>query len=478
MRVSDYSTYFLVSVGVILAAVGSFYKYSYWWDELYSVVAANLGMGEMFEIYVLPDVHPPLYPILLNLWVGVFGSDERVARFLSFIFALASLVVMWRWAKEELGGIKFKTTIIFFSTCSLFAFYAQETRSYSMMLFLASVVTVLYLQEFHKKSFDRQLVLVLVLTLLSLTHYFGFIYAGLVIVFSLLEVRGDFKKSLLIVFSGISCFVWPLIHFMKGGIGEKSGGGFWIKSEGLQSTIYQLSSGVIPQINGVEKFFSEAYREYAIALVFISLLAVVALFAKKGAEKERYRIWVKCLSLLVGFSVVIAVIDSHSPISTRRNYIVLLPVFSMLLGLAAQGIKKSGCKYVFALVFVGGLVNLVSTYKSVSSKYSPAQNHVEAARFIEKNISSEYVLYYLAREGPSMSEIHRMMAEFYFENKKGNLIPVLYKDLVALDAPFYVLMQHQKLDLKEVVGSFKKRGVEVDYFTPQNNETVAVLYSK
>ncbi|WP_372611443.1 glycosyltransferase family 39 protein [Halomonas sp.] len=482
-NISDYFTYFLVGAGILLSMVGVFYQYSYWWDELYSVVAANLSMGDMFNVYILSDVHPPLYQVILNLWVGLFGSDERVTRLLSLVFSIASLSAIWFWAKNEVGGISFKATIIFFATSSLFAFYAQETRSYSMMLMLSSFLTISYLKSWHKDSLIKFFVLIFLSISLTLTHYFGFIYAGLILIFSLYDVRKDVKRSLTIVFSGISCLIWPFFHFLKGGIGEKTGENFWIKSEGIQSTIYQLSSGMTPQLNYLSKAFPEPYKEYVVALIFVSLLAAVTLFARKGEDRDfensekLKNVWISCTALLVAFVIIIAAIDYHSPISTRRNYIVVLPIFSILLGLAAQGLKISGLRFVFLLIFIGGVGNLAATFIQVKSKVSPMQNHAEAIAFVEKNSRPEGNIYYLARNS-SMPEIQKMMAEFYFNSGEVDMKPIYFDGILGAEEPFYIIMQHQNHDLDEVIEDFERIGLSVEYFAPQDNQSVAVIYSK
>ena len=473
-------SFLLVAIGVTMASVSLFYQYSYWWDELYSVAGASLPMEEMFRYLVFPDVHPPLYQMFLNMWVSIFGSDERVVRSLSFLFSVLSLFVVWMWSRNNLKCISKQAAVIFFSTCSLFPFYAQEARSYAMLLLLSTIVTVTYLGRWHLGEWRKVWFFFSVIILLSLTHYFGFIYSGIIVMASLYEARRDFYKSTIAFLSGVLCFVWPVIHFSNGGVGGELGGNFWIKSEGFQSTIYQLSSGVTPQLNFISKMFPAGVGEYFTTFLFILFLLVVLFFSWVSERAfvddiaGKREVWRKCAIVFVSFVFVVSAIDYHSPISTRRNFIVLLPIVSILFGCAALGLKKSGFKYAFFLVVVGGLANLGTSLVSVESKVSPEQNHSEAASFIEDNIRNESV-YYLSR-GRRMSEIHKMMAEFYFSDEIY-LRPVVYENLHHLEGGFYVFMQHQKYDLGEILSDFSDNDVAVDFYVPQRNDSVVVVYS-
>ena len=149
---SNLITLLFVLISFFLASLGFIYSYSYWWDELYSVVGASLPIEDMFKYLVLPDVHPPLYQVVLKGWVFLFGSDERVLRLLSFLFSTLALIFVWRWGKTRFDKMFFQTLIVLFTTSYLFPYYAQEVRAYGMMLFLSTVVTIAYLDRWYKNS--------------------------------------------------------------------------------------------------------------------------------------------------------------------------------------------------------------------------------------------------------------------------------------------------------------------------------------
>lgn len=119
------------------------------------------------------------------------------------------------------------------------------------------------------------------------------------------------------------------MHVLYDGLGDKSGDNFWIKSKGLQSTLLHFSDGMTPQLNYLARLLPGAATEYVTVVLMIALLT--------------------------GFLAVVSLVDHHSPISTPRNFIVLLPAVSQLVGLTASGLTRAGDKHVVVLVAQRGI---------------------------------------------------------------------------------------------------------------------------
>ena len=84
-----------IGLGVLLAlsaaaratAIGA----GYWIDEGLTVGLSSFGLLEIPSM-LRQDGSPPLYYILLHLWMGVAGDGEIATHMLSLIFALLSVV--------------------------------------------------------------------------------------------------------------------------------------------------------------------------------------------------------------------------------------------------------------------------------------------------------------------------------------------------------------------------------------------------
>ncbi len=153
---------------------------SIWWDEGHSIFVASHPIANIPTLPAM-DVHPPLYFVLLHLWMAVSGNSEFALRYLSVIFSLLTVALLWRFARE----IAVTPLVALFATLSpMYIAYAQEVRSYACLTFLALASTYYFrfwildfgLGNFNPKSKIQNLksrIAYILLTTASLyTHYF------------------------------------------------------------------------------------------------------------------------------------------------------------------------------------------------------------------------------------------------------------------------------------------------------------------
>ena len=161
---------------------------SIWWDEGHSIFVAS---HPVTAIPTLPamDVHPPAYFSLLHVWMALAGRSEFALRYLSVVFSLLTVALLWRFARLLTRSFPTPTNSIWPSTLTgllaalspLYVAYAQEVRSYAMITGLALASTfVLWRLLFpgHRRDTGRKrgglLMLYIILTAACLyTHYFS-----------------------------------------------------------------------------------------------------------------------------------------------------------------------------------------------------------------------------------------------------------------------------------------------------------------
>jgi len=119
---------------------------SIWWDEGHSIFVANHPIGQIPTLPAM-DVHPPAYFALLRLWQVVAGSSEFSLRYLSVIFSLLTIALLWRFAASITRRVQVGRstapvyTALLAALSPLYVAYAQEVRSYAMITFLALLST-------------------------------------------------------------------------------------------------------------------------------------------------------------------------------------------------------------------------------------------------------------------------------------------------------------------------------------------------
>ncbi len=101
-----------------------------WWDEGIGVWLSRMPALEAIR-WTAGDVHPPLYYVLLHAWRAVAGEGEFNLRFLSVIFSLLTVPLVFRLGKA-LGGSGTGILAAGLLTVSRFSiWWSQEIRMYA-----------------------------------------------------------------------------------------------------------------------------------------------------------------------------------------------------------------------------------------------------------------------------------------------------------------------------------------------------------
>ncbi len=110
----------------------------FWIDEGLSVGIADRPLADIPDALRL-DGSPPLYYLLLHVWMQVAGTSEEAARALSLTCALLCIPVAW-WAARALFGTRAGwMAAVLAATNPFLTEYAQEARMYALCALLAMV---------------------------------------------------------------------------------------------------------------------------------------------------------------------------------------------------------------------------------------------------------------------------------------------------------------------------------------------------
>ena len=132
----------LLSLAVFGLVLSQLDAESFWYDEAWSWTAAHtwLDADPMVPIKVFYDSHPPTYYRLVSIWMGWFGASEFAVRFLSAVFFLLTIPVVYSIGRvlHSHGAGLYAATLCL--TSGLLFGQAQEARSYALLLFVCSVM--------------------------------------------------------------------------------------------------------------------------------------------------------------------------------------------------------------------------------------------------------------------------------------------------------------------------------------------------
>ena len=122
-------------------------NFYYWIDEAISVGISSHPLENLPHL-LRKDGSPPLYYLLLHVWMQIFGRGPVATHWLSLIPALITVPVAY-WGAASLFGRRVGAYAAALTAGVPFlTSYAQETRMYSLLLLLSLLVAVTFVHAF------------------------------------------------------------------------------------------------------------------------------------------------------------------------------------------------------------------------------------------------------------------------------------------------------------------------------------------
>ena len=203
----------LLAVGVLLclAAYNSSRK-SIWLDEAFSLDTARRTLAGTWEQTLRFEQQPPLYFLLLHLWLKISPSLE-FARLLSTIFAALSIWMLHRTA-QLLAIPRSSASLLplIAALCPGILWAASEVRVYALTLLLTTCATYLFVRVWvvgTTRPVRDCALYVLFCNLSLLTFYYsGFLLAGQFVAGLLGKER---RRALILSWAALSLLMLPWV---------------------------------------------------------------------------------------------------------------------------------------------------------------------------------------------------------------------------------------------------------------------------
>lgn len=176
----EWSVTSAAALGVLLLAtvlrVRDLAAESIWMDEVYSVtyVTERSPIALVTEL-PLEDPHPPLYYLLLDAWVAVFGPGKVAVRSLSVVFGVAGVAAvvalgarLYDRETGVLGGA-------LLALSGMHIYFSQDGRMYALYVALAAASLYWYVRVVFDGDRSRRTLgaYVVATVCLGYTHVFG-----------------------------------------------------------------------------------------------------------------------------------------------------------------------------------------------------------------------------------------------------------------------------------------------------------------
>ncbi len=121
--------------------------FHFWIDEGISVGIASHPLSQLPQL-LREDGSPPLYYVLLHVWMRLFGRSEASTHVMSLIPAVLAVLAAFGCAASLFGRRVGLCCALLVATVPFVTSYAQETRMYSLMVLLSLFVAASFLHVF------------------------------------------------------------------------------------------------------------------------------------------------------------------------------------------------------------------------------------------------------------------------------------------------------------------------------------------
>jgi hypothetical protein len=312
------------------------------------------------------DGHPPLYYLLLHLWMKVFGEGDDAVRSLSGVCSVATLPLLWLAGRRYGGRVTGLVALALLATNPFAIRYATEARMYALVTLLVVVGWLAVRAALERGSAPALAAVAVTTGLLLLSHYWSFyLVAAVGAVLLWMWRRGDGRARRVLLAMAVGCvlFVPWLPSFL-----EQAGstGTPWGRPQRPTSvvtvTLTDWGGGTLNGLNGEAQLLGAC----------IAVLALLALFARPTDDRHleldvRTRPHVRPEAIVVALTMGLAVVAGYATASAFASRYTA-GVFPIVLLVAAYGVTRLprpsiqvGAVAVLAVLgLVGGVDNLVS----------------------------------------------------------------------------------------------------------------------
>jgi mannosyltransferase len=307
---------------------------SIWLDEATSIYLAKMSIADLIR-WTAVDIHPPLYYILLHVWL-VFGDGEAQVRLLSALAGVASIPVLYLLGKRLFSPFVGLAAAALLAFSPLHVWYSQETRMYPLLALFGLLTTycmVRALLDEQRWAWGGYVVC----TILSLyTHYYTFFIllfqnaAALYLLWHKDIAAAAFKRWLGVqIVSAVVFLPWlpVLVHQVQ------SGGGSWVARTGVPALGTLAATAANFSLGPDTRLYFAGLRRFAY-LLFGALFALGVLSASRAGRAARSALAISliylCLPLLAAWTA-----SQLKPLYSLRYLLPFLPPYYILI---AQGI--------------------------------------------------------------------------------------------------------------------------------------------
>lgn len=437
----------LMALGVFMALAGMGAN-SFWVDEIFTMESVTSGLRNLYVTYLFNDVHPFLYNTLLFFWVKAFGISETAARSLSFVFSAGTaLYVYWRGRQLFSTGVVTLYLLLFLTSFG-FIHFAQEARSYSLLVLLSTIQTFEFIA--FLRGNQNKAAFYLASVLVSWTHIIGLFLTAAFLLTLFISRPKRLRMFIEFTLLMLVCVSHFIVIFMVSGFGGKNS---WVQAVSPVHQIYNAIHIAFPVANLPKMVVGGGVGSLLVALVFVLVCAWP--FIRRPRQPEFATPGAYLLALIVPLVAFIALswlISLYKPIQLDRTMYVCAPLVILIVALFLQEMKTAGA----VMAVLVAVVSLAASYKDAYSDnlnyLSGKESYDESTLYMVAACNAGYSVGYLSIEYPhwKYNDFYRQKYAPYMMNARCKGLSTLLNpekeqpDLVQFNHPSRVAVDMAK----------------------------------
>jgi hypothetical protein len=350
-------------------------------DEVFTFWTAAQDWNGLFASVIGDVAHPPLYYVLLKVWIDLGGQSLLWIKLLPALMSIATVFPFLLLCRElNLDLITTTLALWLMAVNGFLITHAQEPRMYSLLLLLTTCSLWLIARLCREQTNSIQAALSIVNLLLVFTHYFGWVIVALEFVFLLIWHRKVLRGFLIgSIFIAVCFTPWVYLVARAARANPSRVNFVWNRPPPLSEL-----AGYYGNLNGPLSYRWKVFGTAVVMMVFVAPIMVWAAqtIRTRALRAEARPLWF--LSLFAFGPVALAFIASHAlpqPVWAFRYLIIAAPAYLLLVAAATGRLKSRRVRTV--------LVSLIAGWAGVSGFVEVNRDRVAWEPLVQRMIQAE-----------------------------------------------------------------------------------------
>ena len=309
--------FFSLIIGISLRLFNINYD-NLWIDEMatFWVTDPTIPFLEMIKRHEKTELAPQFYYVLIYFIHKIFGYDPQIGRYFSSFCGILSIISVGYLVKIIKNNNSYKLSIFLVSLNVFLISYSMEMRTYMLMFFI-STLSLIFIFKYLKTKKNYFLYLFFIAQIcLTLTHPFSLIVFASISFLAIYQYiyKNTYDKNFVIILliTGISILLITFLHYFNLKI---SGDYLWNKQPGFKFF--------------TNFYFSQYFGSRLLGLIHLLLLLFLIIKLRKYLF-QNYNLIILLTLLILSYSIPL-IYGVYKPIITSKYIIfVLIPIIILM----------------------------------------------------------------------------------------------------------------------------------------------------